>query len=136
MNLSNITSDTLKALVKLTTKKDELIKEVEKIEAQLLGLITGKAPKATGKRRGRPTKKGAKVTKKAPKPGAKRSPRGGLGKRVLKALEAAGDAGVKVAELAKTLKVKGPNLHIWFATTGKKNKGIMKVGKGHYQLKK
>jgi hypothetical protein len=27
-------------------------------------------------------------------------------------------------------------LHIWFATTGKKNKAIKKVGKGHYQLKK
>jgi hypothetical protein len=43
---------------------------------------------------------------------------------------------VKVAELAKTLKVKGPNIHVWFATTGKKNKAIKKVGKGHYQLKK
>jgi hypothetical protein len=96
MNLSNITSDTLKSLVKLTTKKDELIKEVEKIEAQLLGLITGKAPKATNKRRGRPAKKGVKASKKAlmatgVKP--KRSPRGGLGKKVLKTLEAAGDAG-------------------------------------------
>jgi hypothetical protein len=27
-------------------------------------------------------------------------------------------------------------LHIWFATTGRKNKGIKKVGKGLYQLKK
>ena len=61
---------------------------------------------------------------------------GGLGKKVLKALEAAGDAGVKVAELAKTLKVKGPNIHVWFATTGKKNKGIKKIGTGHYQLRK
>ena len=136
MNLSNITSDTLKALVKLTTKKDALIQEVEKIEAQLLGLITGKAPKATGKRRGRPTKNGPKAAKNATKAGGKRSPRGGLGKKVLQALESAGDAGVKVAELAKTLKVKGPNIHVWFATTGKKNKAIKKVGKGHYQLKK
>ena len=135
MNLSNITSDTLKALVKLTTKKDALVKEVEKIEAQLFGLISGKAPKVTGKRRGRPAKTATR-TNKAPKAGAKRSPRGALGTKVLKALEAAGDAGVKVSELAKTLKVKGPNLHIWFATTGKKNKGIKKIGKGHYQLKK
>jgi hypothetical protein len=45
-----------------------------------------------------------------------------------------GDAGVKVADLAKTLKVKGTNLHVWFATTGKKNPGIKKAGKGHYKL--
>lgn len=30
----------------------------------------------------------------------------------------------------------GTNIHVWFATTGKKNKGIKKIGKGHYQLKK
>lgn len=56
------------------------------------------------------------------------------GSKVLKALETAGEAGIKVAELAKTLKVKGVNLHVWFATTGKKNKAIKKVGKGHYKL--
>jgi hypothetical protein len=43
---------------------------------------------------------------------------------------------VKVVELAKKIGVKGTNLHIWFATTGKKNPAIKKVGKGHYQLKK
>jgi len=136
MNLSNLTSNTLKALVNLAEKKDSLIKEVEQIEIQLQGLFTGKAPKVSSKRRGRPAKKGVKAVTKTPKAGAKRSPRGGMGKKVLKALEAAGDAGVKVAELAKTLKVKGPNIHVWFATTGKKNKGIKKIGKGHYQLKK
>lgn len=61
-------------------------------------------------------------------------PRGGLGKRVLAALEGAGPAGVKVAELAKTLGVKGTNLHVWFATTGKKH--AKKVGRGHYRVKK
>jgi hypothetical protein len=136
MDLSNLTSDTLKSLVNLTTKKDALIQEVEKIEAQLMGLISGKAPKLSGKRRGRPAKKAAKAVAKAPKAGKKLSPRGGLGKNVLKALQDAGDAGVKVVELAKTLKVKGGNLHIWFATTGKKNKAIKKVGKGHYRLEK
>ena len=136
MNLSNITSSTLKALVNLTNKKDSLIREVEQIEIQLEGLFTGKTPKLSGKRRGRPAKKSAKTVTKTPKAGAKRSPRGGMGKKVLKALEGAGDAGIKVAELAKSLKVKGTSIHVWFATTGKKNKAIKKIGKGHYQLKK
>jgi len=30
--------------------------------------------------------------------------------------------------------VKRTNLHFWFGTTGKKNKAIKKVGKGHYRL--
>ena len=137
MNISNITSDSLKSLLKLTAKKDSLVKELGKIEAQLGALFAGKA-KVAGKRRGRPAKRGAKAIKKAkaPKVGSNRGPRGGLGKKVLNALETAGDAGVKVAELAKTLKIKGPNIHVWFATTGKKNKAIKKVGKGHYQLKR
>ena len=62
------------------------------------------------------------------------APRGGLGAKVLKALESAGDAGVKVTELANALKVKAGNLHVWFATTGKKNPAIKKAGKGHYKL--
>jgi hypothetical protein len=138
MNFSDLTTQTLKSLVKLTDKKEKLSKEIEKIEAQLGALFTGKAPKVSGKRRGRPAKKGVKASKKAPKAAAKakRSPRGGLGKKILKALDSAGDAGVKVVELAKKIGVKGTNLHIWFATTGKKNPAIKKVGKGHYQLKK
>ena len=136
MNFSNLTSETLKTLINLTKKKDSLLKEVEKIEAQLGSLFTGKASKVPGKRRGRPAKKGPRGTKKSPKRGAKRSPRGSIGKKVLAALESAGNAGVKVAELAKTLKVKGTSLHVWFATTGKKNKAIKKVGKGHYRLSK
>jgi len=138
MNFSDLTTQTLKSLVKLTDKKEKLSKEIEKIEAQLGALFTGKAPKVSGKRRGRPAKKGVKASKKAPKAAAKakRSPHGGLGKKILKALDSAGDAGVKVVELAKKIGVKGTNLHIWFATTGKKNPAIKKVGKGHYQLKK
>lgn len=58
------------------------------------------------------------------------------GDQVLSALDAAGDAGVKVADLAEKLRVKGTNLHVWFGTTGKKNKAIKKVGKGHYRLQK
>jgi hypothetical protein len=54
MNIHNLTSTTLKALVNLTKKKDSLIKEVEQIESQLQGLFTGKVPKVSVKRRGRP----------------------------------------------------------------------------------
>ena len=57
MNLPYLTTQTLKSLVKLTDKKEKLFKEMEKIEAQLGSLFTGKAPKVSGKRRGRPPMK-------------------------------------------------------------------------------
>jgi len=141
MSLSSFTSTSLKSLSKLIEKKESLVAEIAKIEAAVASLLTGKPAKAPVKRRGRPAKKVAAVkksapAKKAPKTVKKRASRGGLGAKVLKALEAAGDAGVKVADLAKTLKIKGTNLHVWFATTGKKNPKIKKVGKGHYRLTK
>jgi hypothetical protein len=135
MNISNLSTDILKGLFKLTTKRDDLLKEVAKIESQLESLIAGKPVKKTaGKGRRTSGKKVATKGKTTKAATTKRSARGGLGKKILKALESAGDAGVKVAELAKSLKVKGTNLHVWFATTGKKHAGIKKVGKGHYRL--
>jgi len=142
MSLSNFTSTSLKSLSKLIGKKDTLLSQIAKIEAEIASVLTGKpgkVAKTSVKRRGRPAKKGVAVkksapAKKAPKASKKRASRGGLGVKILKALESAGDAGVKVADLANTLKVKGTNLHVWFATTGKKNPGIKKVGKGHYKL--
>jgi hypothetical protein len=141
MSITSFTSASLKSLSKLIDKKESLASEIAKIEADISSFLTGKPAKAPGKRRGRPAKKSAVVkksapAKKAPKAVKKRASRGGLGAKVLKALEAAGDAGVKVADLAKTLKIKGVNLHVWFATTGKKNPAIKKVAKGHYKLAK
>ena len=137
MNITNLSTDVLKGLFKLTTKRDDLLKEVARIESQLQSLISGKPVKAVAKKGRRVSAKAGaakgKVAKGKAAP-ATRSSRGGLGKKILKALENAGEAGVKVAELAKTLKVKGTNLHVWFATTGKKHTGIKKVGKGHYRL--
>jgi len=151
MSLSNITSDSLRSLIKLTEKKDSLLAQIGKIEAEISSFLAGKAAPAK-KVKAVPAKKASK-TSKAPKPpkapksskvskkgvkgiSVKRSPKGGLGNKIIAALESAGEAGVKVTDLAKKLKAKGGNLHVWFATTGKKNSAIKKVGKGHYQLLK
>jgi hypothetical protein len=149
MSISTFTSDTLRSLVKLTEKKDSLVSQISKIESEISSFLTGKpAPvkmaKAVPTKKAPKTKKAAvatkapKASKKAPAKvaSAKRGPKGGLGKKVVAALEAAGEDGVKVVDLAKKLKVKLVNLHVWFATTGKKNPAIKKVGKGHYKLEK
>ena len=148
MNIADINSAVLKNLSKLVDQKDRLLKEVEKIESQLQGLITGKSSKPAGKRRGRPVKKKnvgrpAKKASASTKAASSKNPtaprkkkrvaRGSIQGKVLAALTAAKDEGVKVVDLAKKLGVKGGALHVWFATTGKKHP-ITKIGKGHYKL--
>lgn len=78
----------------------------------------------------------------APKPGRVRgrrrstrplSKRGELAGRIIDAMKAAGKEGIRVRQLADELGVKHKNLFIWFATTGKKNRAIKKVGEAHYR---
>jgi len=140
MNITNISSNALKNLIKLTQRKEGLLNEIEKIESQLASLITGKPARTTGKRRGRPAKakkagrpaKAAKATK--GRSSAKRAPRGQIKKKILSALKAAGDAGMKVTDLSKKIGVKNANVHVWFSSTGKKLPEIKRVGKGHFKL--
>lgn len=140
MNITNISSNALKNLIKLTQRKEGLLREIEKIESQLGSLITGKPARTTGKRRGRPAKakkagrpaKAAKATK--GRSSAKRAPRGQIKKKILSALKAAGDAGMKVTDLSKKIGVKNANVHVWFSSTGKKLPEIKRVGKGHFKL--
>ena len=140
MNITNISSNALKNLIKLTQRKEGLLNEIQKIESQLASLITGKPARTTGKRRGRPAKakkagrpaKAAKATK--DRSSAKRAPRGQIKKKILSALKAAGDAGMKVTDLSKKIGVKNANVHVWFSSTGKKLPEIKRVGKGHFKL--
>jgi hypothetical protein len=143
MSLTNISSSSLKSLIKLTERKESLVREIEKIEAQLSSLLGGKAVRSTGKRRGRPAKgkvgrpakakKAGRPAKKARSTG-KRAPRGQIKKKILAALKAAGDAGLKVTDLSKKIGVKNANVHVWFSSTGKKLPEIKRVGKGHFKL--
>jgi hypothetical protein len=61
------------------------------------------------------------------------SKRGELASRIVESMKAAGKEGIKVRQLADKLGIKHKNLFIWFATTGKKNRAIKKVGEAHYR---
>ncbi len=63
-----------------------------------------------------------------------REPRGELSGRILTLLGDAGAAGITVADLSEKLDKPYKNVSIWFATTGKKNRKIKKVGKAQYKL--
>jgi hypothetical protein len=97
--------------------------------------LAGKAPATSS-----PAKAPAKATAKAPKAkgtrGGKRSPRGQVSSKILGALQAAGASGVTIKTLSSKLSMPYRNLQVWFATTGKKNKGIKKIAPATYQLKK
>ena len=135
MNLTNITSIGLRNLIKLTERKESLIKQIEAIEGELASLILGKPARTSGKRRGRPAKKGAKTSVQPMTAGkAKRAPRGAIKKKIINALKAAGNDGMKVTDLSKKIGVKNSNVHVWFSSTGSKLPEIKKVGTGHYKL--
>ena len=128
MELSNLSSAQFAQIISLIKQKEELQAKLNQVSAELLSLETGKpVPKKRGRKPGRPA--GVKV--KLPK--AKAGKRGKrLKEPLLKALSAAGAAGITVKDLAAKLKVKPGNIFSWFYTTGKKIKGINKVGEAKY----
>jgi len=130
MSLSNLSSSQLAHLIGLVKEKETLQSKLAKVDAELKALETGKpAPKKRGRKPGRPAgSKNKTVAVKAGK--TKRGKR--LKAPILKALSAAGSAGVTVKELAAKLKVKPGNIFSWFYTTGKKVSGIKKVGEAKY----
>lgn len=60
--------------------------------------------------------------------------RGQLTADIIAALKNAGSAGISVADLSSKLGAKYKNIYIWFATTGKKNAAVKKVGPAKYKL--
>ena len=128
MSLSTLSSAQLAHLIGLIKEKEVLQAKLEKVNAALLAIEGGKAPgKKRGRKPGRPAK--VKISAKKGRPG-KRGKR--LKAPLLKALTAAGSSGITVKELAAKLKVKPGNIFSWFYTTGKKIKGISKVGEAKY----
>ena len=133
--MSNLSSriDRLKAMLSLEEKRSALQQQLDALHLKLSALkdqLFDDAPSAR-------TPKAASV--KAPaaaKAGRKgRSKRGALKEQILAALTSAGQAGVRVTELAGALGTKAANIHAWFHSTGKRIPGLSKVSGGHYRLK-
>jgi hypothetical protein len=128
MAFSNLSSAQLSRLIELVKEKESLHAKLERIDGALRSLESGKV----AGRRGRPP--GFKLAAKpGPKPGRRTRKRGKrLKEPLLRALRSAGSSGITVKELAAKLKVKPGNVFSWFYTTGKKIKGISKVGEARY----
>src|SRR5271168_1136768 len=127
MSLSNLSSAQLARLIGLIKEKESLQAKLENIDAELTAIESGKAaPKKRGRKPGRPPGSVSKVGRRKGRRGKR------LKEPLLKALSAAGPSGIKVKDLAVHLKVKPGNIFSWFYTTGKKIKGIKKVGEAKY----
>lgn len=128
MNIKHITSETLRNLLELTEKKEQLIKAVADVENQISKALSGTASAVLDVAEAVTPFK----PKKAP---AKRTSSGGSTKeRVLALLEAAGDQGLRVREIADKLGTKVTNISVWFSTTGKDI--TTRLGPGHFAAKK
>lgn len=133
MNLSQINTNTLRQILKLSEKKELLFKEINKIETTIESLCKGNAKTTftlTSKASSSSTQSKPKKQKRSPK----KAQRGMVKESVLKALKEAGPLGIKVNELSKKLGIKNANLHVWFSNVGKKIQGIERIAPGHFRL--
>jgi len=130
MAFSNLSSAQVAQLIRLVKVKESLQAKLSRVETALESLEGGHSvPKKRGRKPGRPAgvKAGAKKIKGRKKGRGKR-----LKEPLLNLLKGAGSAGITVKELSSKLKVKPSNIFSWFYTTGKKIKGINKVGEAKY----
>jgi len=121
MDLTHITSQSLRRVLNLTERKDDLIKLVSEIETEIAKTLSGvTAPLA--KTISKSVSKPAKVAKKSAKArkGKRGGKRGGLKDRILALLDAAGPKGLRVKDIARQLGSSPGNISVWFSTTGKK----------------
>ena len=123
----------LRSILALSEKRDSLLAEIAKIDAEISIVFAGTSSRKDAKtapvekRSGRPTETPAKSTK--------RAKNGRVKELILAGLKEAGEAGIAVKHLATKLGIKPQNIHVWMHTTGKKNGLTEALGKGVYRLK-
>lgn len=150
MNLSHITSRSLRRILNLTERKDQLVNLVAELETEISKVLSGivapiakppakktvPARKARKRASSRKTKSGGMKEKlpvktvaaaKTGKTGKRPSP---LKERILSLLDAAGPKGMRVRDIAAKLGLPGGNVSVWISTTGKKL--VSKVEPGVY----
>jgi len=129
MDLTHITSQSLRRILNLTERKDELVSLVAEVETEISKVLSGVvAPAAKS-----PAKKNAPIRRDRKHP-SRKAKSGTLKAKILSLLESAGTRGLKVKEIAEKLGAPAGNISVWFSTTGKKLS--RKVEPGRYAVKR
>jgi hypothetical protein len=131
MKVSDINTQTLTALLSLTKKKETLLAKVAEVEKEIAGLASGEVLAATRILRAKSIKKRRGVAKGPKKP---RSPKGFMQEQIIKFLQAAGEVGAGVKELAQKVDKPVAQVHVWFSTTGKKLGQFQKLESGNWRI--
>ena len=129
--LRNIPSLTLKKLVRLTERKEALMAQIQEIDREMVRVQDKFGiPSREGDQRAPVT-----ISRAPGGPIRRRSKRGALKERIVRALRTAGKKGATVGDLSKKLKVPSANLYVWFNGTGRSVRGMRKIGVAKYQLR-
>jgi hypothetical protein len=131
MKVTDINTQTLTALLSLTKKKETLLAKVAQVEKEIAGLASGEVLAATRILRAKSIKKRRGVAKGPKKP---RSPKGFMQEQIIKILQAAGEVGAGVKELAQKVEKPVAQVHVWFSTTGKKLGQFQKLESGNWRI--
>src|SRR6266699_5518053 len=128
--LRDIPSSALKQLVRLCERKEALMAQIHEIDREMIHVQEKFGiPSREGDQRALVT-----VSRAPGGPVRRRSKRGALKEKILRALRAAGKKGTTVGELSKKLKGPSSNLYVWFNGTGRSVRGIRKIGVAKYRL--
>ena len=126
MTSANPNINTLKELIALEEKRASLQGELNRVEQRVSALrnslLSGSPAKVASAAGSSPK------TKSAPKKG------GTYRDYIMAALEAAGEAGVRVKDIALSIKTKPVNIHSWFHSNLKRIPSIVKITGGHYRI--
>jgi|ERR1700736_332649 hypothetical protein len=129
--LRDIPSSALKELVRLTEHKERLMAQIQEIDREMIRVQNKFGiPSRESDQRAPVT-----VSRSPGGPIRRRSKRGALKEKILRALRSAGKKGATVGDLSKKLKVPSANLYVWFNGTGRSVPGIKKVGVAKYRLR-
>ena len=128
--LIDISSATLRKMVKLSEQKEALMSQIQDLDRQMAALQQTAGQEAES-RRSRATSIECAGGMTHGKP---RAARGALQARIVGALRTAGQRGLTLRELSAKLRVKPANLYVWFNGTGRNTKGVKKLGPAKYQF--
>ncbi len=145
MNLTTLTSSDIKHISALLERKESLLEQVQKIDAELASFQSNTKRGSRASRFSVPFT--ASTFPSTPSPSIDdlgesdtvgsdgRARRGQLKEVILSLLKDAGRDGISIKEIAAKAGVKSLNVSAWMAATGKKLGTIEKTGRGVYRLK-